>query len=114
MKRVKNLTGNKDLINTFKKFKNKNHLFKSTLKKKYFSLSKLQHQLTLNSRLFYFGGIFKKIFFKTAPNNLNQGDVISNTVQPLSVTKQSKNFILTSFKSFHFKKILMFINLYFY
>jgi hypothetical protein len=108
MKKVKNLTENKDLINTFKKFKNNNHVFKSTLKKKYFFLSKLQHQLALNNRLFYFGAIFNQIFYKTTTSTKLE-------FIPLNLKyKQKNNFLLRPIQPLYLKKLIMFINLYFY
>lgn len=40
MRKVKNLTENKDLINTFRKLKTKTHLHKTNLKKNHFYYSK--------------------------------------------------------------------------
>jgi hypothetical protein len=53
MKRVKNLTENKDLINTFNKFKSKNHIFKSTLKKKYYFFSKFYYKSVLKACILF-------------------------------------------------------------
>jgi hypothetical protein len=60
MKRVRNLIENKGLINTFNKFKNKNHTFKSTLKKKYYFFSKFHYKPVLRTYTFF----IKVKFFK--------------------------------------------------
>ncbi len=59
MKKGKNLIENKGLINTFKKFKSKNHIFKSVLKKKYYFFTKFQQRIILNNII-----PNKKVFFK--------------------------------------------------
>lgn len=106
MKRVKNLIEKKGLINTFKRFKTKNHLFKSSLKKKYFTLSKVRQQIGVNKKIFYLGGSLNTLFLKP---------IFYIKIKPTSIyTVQSKFFFKFSAKTSQFKKTLMFINLYFY
>jgi len=93
MKRVKNLIENKGLINTFKKFKSKNHTFKSVSKKKYFFFTKFQQKIFLNKTVFNKKIIFRKFFIlqlKTLPTNT------------------TGFFTTTDLKNTIFKKILMF------
>ena len=52
MKIVKNLIENKDLINTFKKLKNKNLFNKLTLKKKIFFLKKFSTEKVFLKKFF--------------------------------------------------------------
>ena len=91
MKKVKNLTESKGLINTFRKLKTKSHLNKSNLKK----------------NNFYYAKFCKKNFFKKQPQSksvfvnvflhkFNANKTISN----LPIYKQSQLFKLN----------LMFIN----
>jgi len=92
MKRVKNLTENKGLINTFKKFKSKNHTFKTILKKKYFFFTKFQQNLVLRRKIFfikrYYGGLlFMYLKCKTYNHNI---------------------FVIRGYRTDFFKKILMF------
>ena len=92
MKRVKNLTENKGLINTFKRFKSKNHTLKAILKKKYFFFTKFQQNLILKKKIFFNKKYFNKILFvyfkyKNPHYNL---------------------LIIKNFKKNFFKKILMF------
>ena len=93
MKRVKNLTENKGLINTFKKFKSKNHIFKSVLKKKYYFFTKFQQKIILNKTTLNNKTFFKIFFFLH--------------LKPISPSKI--NFLKTiNLKKTFFKKILMF------
>lgn len=93
MKRVKNLTENKVLINTFKKSKLKNYLNKSFLKKKDFFLLKYRQP----KFKFFFKFFSKSLFYR-------------NIFKTFFFLKQ-KNIFLNSQKSFNLVKItLMFIN----
>lgn len=106
MKRVKNLTERKGLINTFKRFKTKNHIFKSSLKKKYFTLSKVRQQIQANRKIFYFSRVLNILFFKP---------MVHLEIKTKSAYNiQSKFPFKFGIKTLQFKKILMLINLYFY
>lgn len=97
MKKGKNLTENKVLINTFKKLKLKNYLNKSFLKKKSFFLFKYKGVYLSKVKQFFFkNGCFIRfgVFFQKF---LHPGKI---------KTFLKKKKIL--------KKILMFTNLYFY
>ncbi len=100
MKKEKNLIESKVLINTFKKFKSRNHIFKSQLKKKYYFFSKFQHKSNLKICTF---------FFKTWGSKKNCY-IISN--ESIFIVDRIINPCIN--KNFFFLKSLMFINLYFY
>lgn len=99
MKKVKNLTENKGLINTFKKSKLKNYLNKASLKKKDFFLLK------------YKKNVFKKGFFF-----LNKNYFYKNTFKTYFFFNQKKLILNFNFKKnvFFFKTLLIFNNSYFY
>jgi hypothetical protein len=100
MRKEKNWIENKDLINTFKKFKTRNLLNKTSLKKNSFFLRKF-HKKKIFLKKFSWKNFLEKIFLKKF---------------------SWKNFKLVSFKyNVHnlqntnvLHKITMFINLYFY
>lgn len=93
MKKGKNLTENKGLINTFKKFKSKNHIFKSVLKKKYYFFTKFQQKIIIKNIVPSKKFFFKKIFL---PH-----------LKPISPST-IKFFATNNLKNNTFKKILMF------
>ncbi len=101
MRRVKNLTENKDLINTFKKSKLKNYLNKSILgKKDFFFLKYRQNKFSK-----FFKKLSKFFFYKVVFGKLY-----------CNYNEKSNPFKRKQFKgtfSF-FKTTLMFIDLYFY
>lgn len=97
MKKVKNLTENKVLINTFKKFKLKNYLNKTFLKKNSFFLTKFKTN-------------FKKQIVKfqaTIP--------VSQKLVPLNVAGLKHLNYHTLYNKYKlFKSFLIFIKLYFF
>ena len=93
MRKVKNLTENKGLINTFRKFKSKDHIFKSVLKKKYYFFTKFKQKIILNKTILSKKTFLKKVFL------LHLKPISSITTKFLTTTNLKKNF---------FKKILMF------
>ncbi len=64
MRRVKNLIENKDLINTFKKFKSKLHHNKRFFKNSLFYTSKYNRVVFLKYNIYLESNKFKFIFFK--------------------------------------------------
>lgn len=99
MKRIKNLTENKDLINTFKKTKFRNYLNKAVFKKKNFFF--LKYKQLCFKKLFKF--LFKFFFYKSVflyfKNNSSKNALFNINF------KENSNY---------FKILLMFIDLYFY
>lgn len=98
MKKVKNLTENKDLIITFKRSKIRGYLGKSFFKKKDFFFlkfrqSKYRHLFGFFSKTFFYKNIFHGFFFFEKSLFLKKDITINNN---------------------HIKTILMFNNLYFY
>lgn len=90
MKRVKNLTENKDLINTFKKIKTKTHLNKSNIKKVFY----------------YFHKYGKVVWFKKNFKNKFLEDVFFEKLK-----QKHKPIKLTyTYVTFFFKITTMFIN----
>ncbi len=92
MKKKKNLIENKVLINTFKKFKLKNNLNKSNLKKKSFFF--------LKYKIIKLNNFFKKLQKINFLKNLNKKKINSHPQNNLLFKKQNKNI---------FKTFLMFI-----
>ena len=88
MKKIKNLTENKDLINTFKRFKIRQYLNKTSLKKNFFYTSKFKSNFYLR---FFFKHRNTLIFLKSRKIDFYR--------------KHNLSF---------FKVILMFNNLYVY
>ena len=86
MRKGKNLIENKVLINTFKKFKLKNNLNKSSLKKKSFFFLKYK---AVNLKLF-----FKTLKNKTPFPKTNKTLFIKNTLSTF-LKKQNKNILKT-------------------
>lgn len=101
MKKVKNLTENKDLINTFKKSKLKNYLNKSILRKRDFFFLKYRQ----NKFCKFFKKLSKFSLYSSTFNKLYTNYSIKNNFIKKSQFKKTFNF---------FKTTLMFINLYFY
>jgi hypothetical protein len=101
MRKEKNLTENKGLINTFKKSKLKNYLNKSILGKRDFFFLKYRQ----NKFCKFFKKLSKFVLYKNVFNNLY-----------CSYNKKSNLFKKSQFKktSNFFKLTLMFIDLYFY
>jgi hypothetical protein len=93
MKRVKNLTENKVLINTFKKLKTKIHLNKGGLKNSTFYLLKYNRLVFFKAGLTFIIRNSSSIFLKK---------LLLNSVN------QKKNF--TNFNKPFIKTLLMFIN----
>jgi hypothetical protein len=91
MRKVKNLTENKDLINTFRKLKTKTHLNKINLKKNYF----------------YYAKFCKNNFFKTQP--LNQLSQLNTFTKKFNLNPNNNVWVLYDSNKL-LKLNLMFIN----
>ena len=91
MKKVKNLTENKDLINTFKKLKMRTNTSKSKLRKTYHYFFKFSKST------------FIKIFFKSS-------NIHVTTFNNYDVTTNKNKFKFISRTNFLIQKNIMFLN----